>query len=383
MEFTLETKQQLEALLAKPSRVGQEHIPMLQNLIKTYPYYQPLYLLLAKAGVGSADENIHFANAALRTNGNILHKVIFEAQSLKPVDNLNLVSYERVVKSNEIVEAVAETIVEKPTIVVPPAPEIENLAPLEAEVIAVCSNEQSIATVETDEQETFDEIGELVIPIIEEIETVTASPVEEDLAVESIASSDFFAFEKNFNSEELTEEKPSQTQNTYQAEENIISKYDDDKLPYTFLWWLAKTRKDHEQIFRPYVSATRTKLAQAGELQHQYVENIFHIQAPLEPLSESETQLTRANSREDDIIYNFIKNEPQIKVPKPDQINNENKAKKSAEDNYDLVSETLAEIYIEQMLYHKAIDTYQKLSLKFPEKSGYFADLIQSLEKKI
>ena len=71
-----------------------------------------------------------------------------------------------------------------------------------------------------------------------------------------------------------------------------------------------------------------------------------------------------------------------LKPPKPEQIDNENKAKKSAEDHYDLVSETLAKIYIEQMLYHKAIDTYKKLSLKYPEKSGYFADLIQSIEKK-
>ena len=35
------------------------------------------------------------------------------------------------------------------------------------------------------------------------------------------------------------------------------------------------------------------------------------------------------------------------------------------------------------MLYDKAIETYEKLSLKFPEKSRYFADLIQSIEKKI
>ena len=61
----------------------------------------------------------------------------------------------------------------------------------------------------------------------------------------------------------------------------------------------------------------------------------------------------------------------------------ENKARKSAEDPNDLVSETLAAIYTEQMLFHKAIDTYKKLSLKFPEKRTYFADQISELEKKI
>jgi hypothetical protein len=47
-----------------------------------------------------------------------------------------------------------------------------------------------------------------------------------------------------------------------------------------------------------------------------------------------------------------------------------------------LVTETLAIIYSDQMLYHKAISSYKKLMLKFPEKTRYFADKIEQLEKK-
>jgi len=57
--------------------------------------------------------------------------------------------------------------------------------------------------------------------------------------------------------------------------------------------------------------------------------------------------------------------------------------KKSAEDQDELVTETLARIYTDQMLYHKAINTYKKLVLKFPEKSRYFADQIEQLQRKI
>ena len=45
------------------------------------------------------------------------------------------------------------------------------------------------------------------------------------------------------------------------------------------------------------------------------------------------------------------------------------------------VTETLARIYAQQKHYKKAIQAYENLSLKFPEKSTYFAGQIEKLEK--
>ncbi|MFN6090785.1 MAG: hypothetical protein ACK44N_00015 [Bacteroidota bacterium] len=82
------------------------------------------------------------------------------------------------------------------------------------------------------------------------------------------------------------------------------------------------------------------------------------------------------------IIDRFIQEEPRIMPIKATIYNPVNMARKSTIQPDDVVTETLAMIYAQQGNFEKAIAFYEKLSLKFPEKSVYFATLIQELKNK-
>ena len=50
-------------------------------------------------------------------------------------------------------------------------------------------------------------------------------------------------------------------------------------------------------------------------------------------------------------------------------------------EDFDIYTETLAQIYAEQGYYEQAKNIYSKLILAYPEKSAYFAALIQNLNE--
>ncbi len=95
---------------------------------------------------------------------------------------------------------------------------------------------------------------------------------------------------------------------------------------------------------------------------------------------EKEIQPLRPQS---ELIDEFIKNEPSIARPQHSFFNPEEAAKESVVDEENIVSETLAKIYFDQNRFEKAISIYKKLSLKFPEKSSYFAALIRKAEEEL
>ncbi len=405
-----------------PSAVGAEHSRALEDLTVRYPYSQLLRSFYTRS-LAEADAPL-FEKELSRTalywpDRGILRAVIEDPERLKhvPADPPTV--------SDTISEAI-------PVSAEPPRMpgDIDQAAP-QAEDLSFEERSDSVVEEPQADEETqvveaaYEEVEQN--SIAEEIEVTfgdtaadVSSPQAKEDSIEQVLTGENAAEEASIAAEEdeldlhlkryaaagdylpaeeadLPESifKPeieplaSSSPETEQKEQQKVSKYDDDKLPYSFLWWLSRTRKEHTENYQPYISfhldtSQSIKRNTVDQLSTQIIENIFHLQSPVDELKDApRTVPFQVKRKEDYILEKFIREEPQIKAPNSDKLDNENKARKSAEDPNDLVSETLAHIYTDQMLFHKAIDTYKKLSLKFPEKSTYFADQILELEKKI
>ncbi len=102
--------------------------------------------------------------------------------------------------------------------------------------------------------------------------------------------------------------------------------------------------------------------------------DISNMKAPILPANKAERTK---------IIDKFIQEEPRIEQGKTSFFSPMNMARKSVVEHDDIYSETLAKIYDKQGNYLRALKMYEKLRLKYPEKSTSFAAQITRLRSLI
>ena len=109
-------------------------------------------------------------------------------------------------------------------------------------------------------------------------------------------------------------------------------------------------------------------------------ENTASEQEASKPEQETTSEVNFEKQKKNDLIDRFIETSPKIPPVKHDAGIPPVFYESSKADNSFLMTETLARVYLEQKKYQKAIQAYEILILKYPEKSSFFADRILDIK---
>jgi len=374
---SLTLKQAYHQALVNPEELTQADFDL---LIAKFPYSQPLHFAYERRRFLRGELNVLQAKAILMARNpswlyDYVQLSVTEVPSLDVIDD-DYVPFEELEFEENLTTVEEEQVAEQEEEIV------------EEEVLA-----------ETDEVEEVEEEEIAEEPLASIVQKDEVSTLE-TLVQEGIGGGDYFALharEERLKAEALAEVKAVEAVvPLFEDTAEDVSLYNDDLMPYTFRWWLHKTRLEHAGTYQPFANPTGMQGAPLAfdpakqdklVLDQQIRQNIIHFQSPEDKLSEEVKQRAVAVPVEPNkgasVIERFIREEPQIQPPSVDYLNTENKARKSSEEQFDLVTETLASIYANQAMYVKAIEVYKKLILKYPEKKSYFADRIKELEEKL
>ncbi|MFT5230300.1 MAG: hypothetical protein ACI825_001859 [Planctomycetota bacterium] len=123
------------------------------------------------------------------------------------------------------------------------------------------------------------------------------------------------------------------------------------------------------------------KLSQVAPIIKEEIAADKHI-SEVKKASETRAKEVSMKARKFQQIEKFIKEQPKI-VPKAKNEPFPQLAIADSGSPKALMTETLAKVYLQQKKYDKAIQAYNILMLKYPEKSGFFADQIRAVKNLV
>ena len=321
-------KGQFENIITNPSKMDYvKDLPLLKELIESFPYFSSSYLLMTKLLYREKSiytEKYIKLTAAYLGDREILYNFLYTPEEVKSMEVILPIEVEVEIalpeKVQEFVEAKAET--------------IESIAPeIEVEIPADIPIKEEPAPV------VPFEIKPSIVPIEADFDYFAAYRPSLKVPEEPIPHAE-------------TDAKP-----VIPAKPEVYIIPETTPVNSSFSGWLNFLSKN---------PAPKKETPSLPEF-----ENI-------------DTHPKVSKVEIDSIITKFITSEPRIKrdTTRAKFYNPEDMAHRSVEDDGELVTETLAKIYEKQELWAKAKDIYEKLSLKIPEKSIYFAEKIRELENK-
>ncbi|TDS12086.1 hypothetical protein DFQ03_3475 [Maribacter caenipelagi] len=356
--------------LEHPTKVVEPiHTKHLEDIIAEYPYFQAARALHLK---GLKNLNSYKYNKALKvtaaytTDRDVLFEFITSKDFLQydgDISKENIVASE----SKEEIEQVKKT---------------EEIA--EDNHIEIIKEAEEVIEIEA-EIETEDSISEDEIIDIEENDY----PISETAVVSLItASEDKPLPQDEHDADQILDPELFQTKNPENTEEEDALDIGkpltfDAKEKYSFSEWLNLASKKpleepEEDISEPQGEIIDQQPAVRESNIKKTVQKVEDLKVTQKPIRKPKVK-SEVIKKKYDRIDKFIASNPKI-VP-TEQSTVIDISKSSKIDHNELMTETLARVYLEQKKYKNAIQAYKILILKYPEKSSFFADRIKAVEK--
>ena len=337
-------QQQFIDIIKKPHLIESAHLADLEVLVNEYPFFESAHLLYTKG--------LH-KHQALNYSKQLRKTAI--------VVNSRSVLYE-LLHQPEV--KVSEPIQKPVTVVIEPIEVLEEHVEVKKTGSVSVTNDEikviyvntvpSINTISAEKEVILKETNTDEIDIIKSIENETEVPVQ-DFSEDKLNKT----IEQEINKSIIQSYVETDIIKTPELHKEEVSE------PSSFTDWL-KTIQKEAHTFQIETKTEKEQVQESDKNGDKKTEN------------EKKTSFFSQNKQ---IIDKIIESDPgRIKLGTGKFFTPAIDAKQSLLENEHLVTETLAKIYALQGNISKAIRAYEILSLKFPQKSVYFASLIEKLK---
>lgn len=411
---------QLPEWMRKPGLTGREDGAQLDSLLRSYPYFQTAHLLYIKNlhNQGSFLYNNQLKSAAIYVaDRKVLYDLIKRKDAVEPVEETTVSEIEKAVSAqehNQEIKPVPPKFPEKRFVSNPDEWEAGMLRQLQLlhhwrgkEKEDVKPKEEILPFVNTppvaERKEIQTEVPKHEIPDAKDelntllyvlVEPGQSEDIGEELTEETVAEVENSTEDTKWEIQPIEDFKQENTESPAHVEipqdpvqqdilvEAIHSVFEleaDDTLPS-----ISDLKTVSDTTVQPE-SAEIHLIPQENDISGMsfgaWVASLKQTSTIARHPEERSDKSAVISESGEELIERFIREEPRIQVKKSGFFNPVNMAKKSVQDSDEFVTETLARIYAKQGNIPKAVRAYQKLSLKFPEKTAYFAALIEELKR--